>query len=75
MGNKFTWADPVVIIKNAPIRFHPGKVASVCGLNKVISEEAAIEFQCKVGDWIYTVEFPDGSDIEIAEPYLEKYEN
>jgi hypothetical protein len=75
MENKFTWGDPICIVKSAPFQFHPGEFASVCGFYKVISEETAREFQCSIGDWVYTVEFQDGSDIEIAEHYLEKYEN
>lgn len=74
MENKFTWGDPVVIAKNAPLNFHPGEFASVCGFYKISSEEGAKEFQCKLGDWVYTVEFSDGSDILIAELYLEKYD-
>jgi hypothetical protein len=74
MKNKFTWGDPVVVVKDVPTCFHPGEFASVCGFYKVISEEGAKAFQCNIGDWIYTVEFQDGSDIQIAEPYLEKYE-
>jgi len=70
--NKFTWGDSVVIVKSAPPGFHPGEFASVCGFYKISSEENAKEFQCKVEDWVYTVEFPDGSDIQIAELYLEK---
>jgi hypothetical protein len=73
MGNKFTWGDPIIINTNAPTRFHPGEFASVCGFYKVISKEAAEEFQCSVGDWIYTVEFSNGNDIDIAEPYLQAY--
>jgi hypothetical protein len=75
MENKFTWGDPIVIAESAPTQFHPGEFASICGFYKITSEESAKEFQCNVGDWIYTVEFQDGSDIQIAEPYLVKYEN
>jgi len=75
MENKFTWGDPILIKKSAPHSFHAGEFASVCGFYKITSEESAKEFQCNVGDWIYTVEFPNGSDTQIAEIYLEKYEN
>ncbi len=75
MDNKFTWGDPVVIIKSAPPNFHPGEFGSVCGFYKIKSEDGAKEFQCNVGDWIYTVEFSGGSDIQIAEPYLKNYED
>lgn len=74
MENKFTWSDAVVVTKNAPTSFHPGEFASICGFYRVVSEERAKKLQCAVGEWIYTVEFQDGSDIEVAECYLEKYE-
>lgn len=75
MENKFTWGDSIVIAKSAPTHLHPGEFASVCGFRKITAEESAKEFQCNLGDWIYTVEFSDGSDIQIAELYLEKYED
>lgn len=71
-NSKFTWGDSVIIIKNAPNKFHPGKFASVCGFYKVQAKETARELDCEVGDWIYTVEFEDGSDIQIPEHYLNK---
>lgn len=73
--NKFTWGDAVFIKKNAPAHLYPGEIVSVCGFYKITSEEGANEFQCNIGDWIYTVEFSDGGDIQIAEPYLGEYEN
>jgi hypothetical protein len=47
-------------------------VASICGFYKIKSPETAERFVCSVGDWIYTVEFEGGNDIQIAEHYLEK---
>ncbi|MBI2742616.1 MAG: hypothetical protein HYX48_01715 [Chlamydiales bacterium] len=73
MANKFTWGDPIVITNNAPDRTHCGEFASVCGFYQISSQEDGEEFQCNIGDWIYTVEFQDGSDIQIAELYLEQY--
>ena len=72
---KFTWGDSVTIAKNAPPGFHPSEFASICGFYQITSEEGAKAFECNIGDWIYTVEFSDGSDIQIAEPYLVKYGN
>lgn len=37
-------------------------------------EEIAKKYQSELGDWIYTVEFGDGSDIQVAGCFLEKYE-
>ncbi|NGX56758.1 MAG: hypothetical protein K1060chlam5_01004 [Candidatus Anoxychlamydiales bacterium] len=71
--NKFTWGDPVLVKKNAPQIFHPGEFASICGIDKIVMEKEANEFFCKIGEWIYIVEFEDGSSIEVPECYLEKY--
>ena len=71
-NNKFTWGDSIIIVKSAPDEFHPGEIASVCGFYKIKSTETAKQFICNEEDWIYTVEFSDGSDIQIAEHYLEK---
>lgn len=75
MENKFTWGDPIIITKTAPLHYHPGEFGSVCSFYQINTEESAKEFQCNVGDWIYTVEFSDGKDLQIAEIYLEKFEN
>jgi hypothetical protein len=69
-ANKFTWGDSVIIIKRALSHFHPGEGGTVCGFYQIVSEETAKEFYCKVGDWVYTVEFGDGSDIQVPECYL-----
>lgn len=70
--SKFNWGDSVIIRKNSPARFHPGEFASVCGFYKVQSKETAKELECKIGDWVYTVEFEDGSDIQVPEGYLDR---
>jgi hypothetical protein len=73
MEHKFTWGDAVIISGSAPAHFHPGEFASVCGFYKITSEESSKKFQCNVKDWIYTVEFGNGSSIELPECYLEPY--
>lgn len=40
---------------------------------RVKPEQLSNEFNIHIGDWLYTVEFGDGSSIEIPESYLEKY--
>lgn len=71
--NKFTWGDPILVRKYAPSVYHPGAFASICGIDRIITENEAKKFECNVGDWVYIIEFEDGSDVEIAERYLEKY--
>lgn len=71
--NLFTWNDLVIIKSTAPPNYFPGKIAVVCGMEHIKSEKLASEFNVTIGDWIYTVEFGDGSSIEVPELYLEKY--
>lgn len=70
--SKFTWGDSVIVRKNSPTKFHPGEFASVCGFYKVQSKETAKELACRVGDWVYTIEFGDGSDVQVPEIYLDR---
>lgn len=72
--NKYTWNDFVFIKKDAPKSFHPGKVGVVCGMSKIKFEEIARKYHSQLGDWIYTIEFEDGSDIIVTDRFLEKYE-
>jgi len=69
--NKFTWNDVVMVKNNTPELFHPGEIGVICGMSKIKFEEIAKKYHSKVGDWIYTVEFGDGSDIQVAGRFLE----
>jgi len=71
--NLFTWNDLVTIKSNAPSFFLPGESAAVCGISQITTEKEAEQLHCKNGEWIYIVEFGDGSSIEVPESYLEKY--
>jgi hypothetical protein len=70
----FTWNDYVLIKKEAPEPFHPGEVGVVCGMSKIKFDEIAKKYHSDLGDWLYTVEFEGGSDIQVAGRFLEKYE-
>jgi len=72
---KYTWNDYVYIKNNAPELFHPGEIGVICGMSKIKFEETAKKYHSKIGDWIYTIEFGDGSDIQVPEIYLEKYQD
>jgi hypothetical protein len=72
--SEYTWNDFVVIKKEVSLELHPGKIAVVCGMSKIECEKTAKEYQSQLGDWVYTVEFGDGSDIQIAGCFLEKHE-
>lgn len=70
---KYTWNDLVIIKKEAPAKFHPGEIGVVCGMSKIQFEEVANKYGSQVGDWICTVEFGDGSDMQVPKNYLEPY--
>ena len=71
--NLFTWNDLIVIKHKTPPPYPSGKIAVVCGMEQVKSEKLSKKFNIHIGDWLYTIEFGDGSSIEIPESYLEKY--
>jgi len=72
--NTFTWGDPVLVKKSAPQSYLPGEFASICGITKVTTEKLANFYHSEINTWVYTIEYEDGSSIEIPERYLEKYE-
>jgi hypothetical protein len=72
--NKFTWGDSALVKKNAPKHYHPREFASICGITKNKTEKLANLYHSKINTWVYTIEFEDGSSIEIPEYYLEPYE-
>jgi len=44
-----------------------GQEGLICGMKKVTSQEEADKKNCKVDDCIYTIEFQNGSVIEVSE--------
>jgi hypothetical protein len=74
-NNKFTWNDFIVIKNDAPNQFHPGEIGVICGISKIESDEMAKKYHSSVGSWIYTIEFNNGSDIQVAESFLEIFKN
>ena len=71
--NLYTWNDFVKIKTTAPSRYFPGQLAVICGMEKVHTKRLSEEFNLNIGEWLYTVEFGDGSSIEVPECYLEPY--
>ena len=71
--NKFTWGDAVLLKKNAPQAFHPSEFASICSVIKLNPEDLLKDPSLMEAKWLYTIEFEDGSSIEVPECYLESY--
>ncbi len=72
-SSSFDWGETVRVKSTAPIIFRPGEVDSVCGITRTESETFAKKHHSNIGEWVYTIEYLGGSDIEILERYLEKY--
>jgi len=55
---KFTWGDSIRVTATAPAEFRPGSYAAVVGVREPDST---------VRWYRYTIEYSDGSSVEIAE--------
>lgn len=73
--NKFHWGETVVIRNDIPKHLHPGEIASICSVMKLTSEDVKKNPELKEPSWLYTVEFGDGSAIDLSECYLEHFDN
>ena len=71
--HKFTWGETIIIKKNAPIHMHPGEIASICSVIKSPPRNLANKALSSTSTWLYTVEFGDGSSIDLPESYLEPF--
>lgn len=67
---KFTWNDLVRVASNSPDKWRPGAVASVVGISEESGRRGSYldEFPCGV---VYTIEFADGSSVDVEEASLE----
>ena len=72
--HKFTWGDTVFIKKSAPSHLHLEEIVSVCSIIKIDPEDVKKRPSLIEPTWLYTVEFGDGSSIDLPECYLEPYE-
>jgi len=72
-NNKFDWGETIKVNDSAPSKYRPGEIASVCGMTKTKSKILADKYDSYLGEWVYTIEYIGGSEIEIPERYLGKY--
>jgi hypothetical protein len=71
MKTRYTWGDTVRIKFTAPAHFRPSDLGEVCGMWMVETEENAAARNEPIGTITYTVEFGDGTSLQIPEQYLE----
>jgi hypothetical protein len=69
--SRATWGNAVRIKSEAGPDMRPGSLASVCGMTEVKTRVLAEALGCAIGTTVFTVEFEDGSSIEIPEALLE----
>ncbi len=72
-NNEYEWDDHVIIKKDAPEQFCPGRTGVVCYMWEIKFEDIAKEFFSELGDWIYIIKFKTGREIRVAGRFLEKY--
>ena len=71
MTAQLTWGAKVRVVLSAPTKLRPGELGWVCGLDTMDSESKAERRGYSLGATVYTVEFEDGSSLEMEGRFLE----
>lgn len=71
-NNAYTWNDRVMIKKDAPEQFYPGRVGIVYRMWEIKFEEVAKKYHSTLGDWLYLIELETGREMRVAGRFLEK---
>lgn len=66
MRMEITWGDTIQVTGDAPLKYRPGQFAAVCGVRETSKGEAV------TAELIFTIEFGDGSSIDIPSELVEK---
>ncbi len=67
----FNYGDTVKIKKNAPIRYKPSSLGSICGIRIIKDSEIADQFHQKIGSELYLIEFTNGETLEIPKIFID----
>lgn len=70
--HNFDYGDEVEIIKTAPDKYHPGEPGAVVGFIQINNDYLLLKYNEEFGTILCSVEFGDGTTIEIPEKYLVK---
>lgn len=71
MSPLFKWGDAVQIKENAPSKFMPSDIGSVCGIRRFEMDDALENSGHPLESYLYLVEFSNGEAIEVPELYLD----
>lgn len=72
--SQYTWGETVRITIDAPKNYRPGELAEICSIWEIETNENSVLRGEPVGTIIYSIEFGDGTLVEIPGRYLEKYQ-
>jgi hypothetical protein len=67
---KYTWNDLVKAVSGAPEKWRPGAFASVVGISEESERRGSYREEFPHGV-VYTIEFADGSSVDVEEASLE----
>jgi hypothetical protein len=68
----YNWGDPVRINSNAPEKYKPNSIGSICGFRVIESNDVSTLFNNPIGSELCLVEFTDGTSIEIPSIFLSR---
>ena len=71
-SNEFDWGEAVSVSPDAPKEYRPSSIADVVGMIFINTSQLAQNFNVKLNTWVYTIEYTDGSSIELPEMFLQK---
>ena len=71
--NKFTWGESVVPLKLDRATEINGQPGEIVGVFLVETTKQALTLGVAVGEYSYTVEFPNGATADFAENNLQLY--
>lgn len=66
----FNYGDAVVVKQDAPKRYRPGSIGSICGIRIIDSPAIAQQFDQMINSELYLIEFNDGQAVEIPKSFL-----
>jgi hypothetical protein len=69
-ANRITWGTTVSVRVGEPPQHRPGEIAEVVGITEA-NAHLATKYQVALGTPLYTIEFGDGTDVELPETALE----
>jgi hypothetical protein len=73
--SQYTWGETVKIANDAPKEYKPGELAEICSMWEIETDANSRIRGEPVGTIIYSIEFGDGTIIELPDRYLEKYQS